>query len=421
MSFGYYNNNNKIAVQTGSTVDSSFNTFFKGTDIVTVPNTGFNLNGVDIANYITPFSTGFGTANNYGFTVNGVNLNTLFSFTKPTIGFSLNEATFSGDANYKYYAFTTASVTKTITMNFRTNIDYSFNIEALLIGGGGSGSNLNIAGGPGVGGGGAGTYVTASITVTPSILSNSTLSFSAYIGAGGAGLYGGGGTTTAGNYGGVSQLTINSTYVLTAGGGEGGHRGYNNATNTNPNASGSAGGAGAPTPSSSSTITSTAPVSGASYTITPSTPTYLSITPYRNNGGTSAATKPSISIYYGGGGGGGAGGAGAGTGTSTSGGNGGAGKTWINGKGYAGGGGGLDTGGDGGQGGYGGTATNDGVSIYVGGAGANIAAFLSAAQPGAANTGSGGGASWVGNNSGEGGSGICILAIPIAAYNKYFQ
>lgn len=400
MSFGYYNNNNQIAVQTGSSVDSSFNTTFKGTDLGTLPNnSNFKLNGVDIVNYITPFVPGYGTSNDYFYTSNGANFNTLFSFTKPKISVSSTGA-LSEDTNYKYYAFTNTGSNNSITMTFPTFINYSFSMQILLIAGGGSGGNLNWDAQPGSGGGGAGNFVTTTMAVTRSILSNNQVSFSMYIGAGGNGVYGPGDTATAGNHGENSGLNINNgACVLTVGGGQGGHAGvYNSSNSSFPR--GSSGGAGGSNNNISPSHTAYLLETG--YTITSGQSLLTSINEYRNDGGTA---------YYftGGGGGGGAGARGQNV-TNSSGGTGGAGRQWINGATYAGGGGGVDSGAVGGTGGAGGSGG--------GGAGANRP--NTRAVSGTANTGSGGGASWINFYSGNGGSGICIIAIPIADYNKYF-
>lgn len=418
MSFGYYNNNIQVAVKTGSTVDSSFNTFYKNSG----QTTGFKLNGVDIANYITPYAVGFGTDNDYSYTANSLNFNRIFSFTKPTINITHN-GTYSQDSNYTYYKFTnltgnSLSITKpnidAITSEL-TNDPIIFKI--LLIGGGGAGANAYVNSTerfPGAGGGGAGAFVSIEFQATGSIFNNNIISFTPVIGAGGnaAPSY-----NSAGYEGGISSLSINlnNVYNINAGGGEGGYpvvqRQYMIESNRRYNStlSGSSGGVSSPY-TERATYTSSSIHSPAGYTISPTSSLFTIASFHRTGGGSFTSDEYGVDGWYyagyGGGGGGGAGGDGS-WGGWTGGGAGGNGKQWINGIYYAGGGGGTDNsapGGNVGSGGSGGGGGNGQIGGY--GSGAN-------------NTGSGGSGGWA-NSFTTGGSGICIIAISNTAYNKYF-
>lgn len=417
MSFGYYNNNNKVAVSDGTNVDSSFNKDYPNS----TNTTGFMLNGVDICNYITEYAPGFQTTNNYGFSVNGININQKFSFNKPVLGIA--GGIVSADANYRYYKFTTSGNNLTITApNFQgiknalnTN---PINIQILLVGGGGSGANTSsgyTTDYPGGGGGGAGTFVTIAFDINGSRFNNNTIKFSPTIGAGG------GVTTTqaGGKPGQISNVLIelNSTHTVSAGGGGGGYpiHGYaasvNNTNSANTTLSGSTGGATATTLQYNYTYyPALNPPSG--HTISPASSVFT-INSYLNTGGgattgTSVGTDGSHFRSTGGGGGGGAGGGGSYTPGAGNGGNGGVGKQWINGTYYAGGGGGAD---NSSVGGVVGTGGNGGGGGYSGASGGY--------QNGTANTGGGGSGCWASTFT-TGGSGVCIIAIPIASYNKYF-
>lgn len=418
MSVGYYNNNIRVAVKTGSTVDSSFNTFYPNSS----QTTGFKLNGVDIGNYITPYVEGFGTDNDYSYNANSVNFNRVFSFTKPTFNITHN-GTQSSDSQYVYFTFT--NLTNNSLSITKPNLDAIITalntdpilFKILLIGGGGSGANTSVASTarfPGAGGGGAGAFVTIEFQANGSVFNNNTISFAPDIGAGGgtAGSY-----NAAGRAGGTSTLsiTLNNVYNINAGGGEGGYpvmtRQYQIEANRRYNStlSGSSGGVTAPY-QEANTYTGSNIHSPYGYTISPSS-SLFTINSFQNTGGGSF-TSNELGVdgwyfaSYGGGGGGGAGG-GGGWGGWSGGGNGGSGRTWINNITYAGGGGGSDNsdvGGTVGQGGSGGGGGNGQTSGY--GNGAN-------------NTGSGGSGGWA-NTFTVGGSGICIIAISNTAYNKYF-
>lgn len=419
MSFGYYNNNNKVAVSDGTTVDSSFNKTYPNS----TNTTGFMLNGVDICNYITEYAPGFQTTNNYGFSVNGININQKFSFNKPVL--SIVGGTVSTDANYRYYTFTNSGNNLTITApNFQAIKDAlntnPINIQILLVGGGGSGAQTNVdrtTQMAGAGGGAAGAFVTIEFNINGSRFNNNTIKFSPTIGAGG-------GVTTdnaPGNYGQISSVSIqlNSTHTVSAGGGEGGYalvnRWFDVYRRYNATLSGSSGGATATQLEANySYQPGLASPNGA--TVDPASSVFT-INSYQNNGG-SAYTSSVVgedTWYFrstGGGGGGGAGGAGSsspgGGGWYNDGGAGGAGRQWINGTYYAGGGGGADNSAEGGVVGTGGSGGGGGYSGASGGY-----------QNGTANTGGGGSGGWAGTLT-TGGSGVCIIAIPIASYNQYF-
>jgi hypothetical protein len=361
MSFGYYNNNNKVAVSNGNTVDSSFNKTYPNS----TNTTGFKLNGVDICNYITEYAPGFQTDNNYGFSVNGININQKFSFNKPVLGIAGGTA--STDANYRYYKFTGSGSNLTITIpNFQalknelnTN---PIGIQMLLVGGGGSGANTSVDNDlrfPGAGGGGAGSFVTISFSLTAVMFNNNSIIFTPTIGGGGTIAA----TNSGGNPGGVSSLQIasNTSYTIDAGGGEGGFPFKNRSqaardarVRTNP--SGSAGGV---TPATAEANTyQYSDLYSVGHTITPAS-SIFTIESFRKNGGLSFTSNEYgvedwFFASYGGGGGGGAGGDGGGGGW-LNGGGGGAGKQWINGVTYAGGGGGTDNSAVGGTVGGGGT------------------------------------------------------------------
>jgi len=415
MSFGFFNNNNPVAVvSNGNTIESRFNTAYpKSTNT-----TGFTLNGVDICNYLTEYAPGFQTANNYGFSVNGININQKFSFSKPVL--SIAGGTVSADANYRYYKFTTSGNNLTITAPNFQGIKDALNtnpirMRILLVGGGGSGAQTQSGYGlyPGAGGGGAGSYVTIEFDINGSRFNNNVIKLSPTIGDGG-------GVTSAQNAGNPGQISsllteLNTTHTVTAGGGGGGYQihgriwSVNGFAYANSTLSGSSGGA-----------TSTTLEAGNYYypyltdpkgaTVVPESSVFA-INAYYNRGGGAGnngvvAVSGSHFQSTGGGGGGGAGAEGSGSPDFWSGGAGGAGKQWIDSNYYAGGGGGANTSG-GGTIGPGGSGGGGGTQV-VGGYG-----------NGAANTGGGGSGGWAGSVT-TGGSGVCIIAIPIASYNQYF-
>jgi hypothetical protein len=415
MSFGYFNNNNKVAVSNGTTVDSSFNRNYP----LSTNTTGFKLNGVDICNYITEYALGFQTDNNYGFSVNGININRKFSFNKPVL--SIAGGTASTDANYRYYKFTESNSNLTITTpNFQAiknalNTD-PIGIQMLLVGGGGAGAVTSTdyqSQYPGAGGGGAGAFVTIEFDINGSRFNNNTIKISPTIGAGGAGPF------AIGYSGAISSVLIeaNTAHMVSAGGGEGGYRlaeyDYQVDRLYNFVLSGSSGGATATTLQANFSYQPGFPNTPVGYSISP-TSTFLTVNSYQNVGG-SAKTTDSVGVSgshfksSGGGGGGGAGGPGAAIGAGFfDGGAGGASKEWIDGKYYAGGGGGADNSAQGGLVGVGGKDSGGGTGGTSGGYGSGIP-----------NTGGGGSGGWASTRT-TGGSGVCIIAIPIDAYNKYF-
>lgn len=421
MSFGFFNNNNPVAVvSNGNTIESRFNTAYpKSTNT-----TGFMLNGVDICNYLTEYAPGFQTANNYGFSVGGININQKFSFSKPVLGIA--GGTVSSDANYRYYKFTSSGNNLTITAPNFQGIKDALNtnpirMRILLVGGGGSGAQTQSGYVlyPGAGGGGAGTFVTIEFDINGSRFNNNIIRLSPTIGAGG-------GVTSAQNAGNPGQISsllteLNTTHTVTAGGGGGGYQihayaeSVRHTTSANGTLAGSSGGA-----------TSTTLSAGNSYAPALTTQTGANVVPessiftvnaFRNiGGGAGNTTIPVVNGSHfqctGGGGGGGAGGVGSASPDFWSGGPGGVGKQWIDDNYYAGGGGGANTSGGGviGQGGLGG---GGGVKNGPGDGGAG------GYGNGVANTGGGGSGGWAGSVT-TGGSGVCIIAIPIASYNQYF-
>jgi hypothetical protein len=276
--------------------------------------------------------------------------------------------------SYRIYQFQAGSKTFSVT-NYST--DGSLYIQALLIGGGGGGGMYSS--GNGSGGGGAGTFLTTTFSAIPGA------TFTVTVGDGGAG--GAASTTNAGTAGSPTSITrtvggvIDASLNAGGGGGGGGAAGTNGTIGTYY---GSTGGGLSVAARTASTAAGTA------YTVTSGSSVFTNIIAAAFAGGSGLGTS------YGGGGGGGAGAVG-GTTTSTSGGAGGAGLTWtVTGSTYAGGGGGKNaTDGTAGAGGTGG-----------GGSGVTSTA-------GTVNTGGGGGAGFSNTAAGAGGSGICIIAVPL--------
>jgi hypothetical protein len=406
MPYGYFfDTSTNIAVITDSnTFSSVFNTDYPNNQITT----GFQLNGVDIGSMITPNDSGlFLTANNYHYLINSNNINTTFSFTKPkprvavTNCASISNMTLA-DGDYTFYEFYTGS---TGTFQLNTSIpNIVLDLNVLLIGGGGAGGHYNGEVGEGAGGGGAGSYVTTII------MANSSFGLTINVGAGGAG------TTVAeasGDPGNSSTITTSNNYSLVAaGGGSGGSAYGGNGTQRNgilPNKTlyGSTGGA------DGAFGTNYAYDAVTGYSSNDSNNTiFTNIESYTNKGGNGIR-------WAGGAGGGGAGGPGADNTPTTIddfgvtydvyylGGNGGNGRTWINGLTYAGGGG----------GGVAVNTTGQDSAGGTGGGGSSAVQNYGNYGDGAANTGSGGGAAWAGNSSGNGGSGICIIAVKTSDIN----
>jgi len=410
MPHGYfYDTSTNIAVTTDSnTLSTVFNTDYPGNQI-----TGFQLNGVDIGSMITPFADlTFSTATNYHYLINSNNINAKFSFTKPkpTVAVT-NCASITTNGIYTLYEFHNGSVG-----TFQLNTPISgivLDLNVLLIGGGGAGGHYYTATSGGAGGGGAGSYVTTIIKASANSNFSKNVQFNINVGGGGAGTNNGNTSGSNGdssnityvntltNYINGTSVTTTDTYSLTAGGGGSGGS-VNNTQgiiNTNGfglngfglNINGSTGGACGIYPQIQYF---NAYGTGAGYTTTDSNGSiFTAIASSLNRGGNTY-------YVYGGGGGGGAGEQGQDVG-GLPGGNGGAGKTWINNVTYAGGGG-------GGKGPF--SANNIGDSAGGSGGGGPSAVATPYQGNAAANTGSGGGAGWT-YSSGNGGSGICIIAV----------
>lgn len=278
---------------------------------------------------------------------------------------------------FRYHFFTSTSTPGFEVQRGEGSVDY------LIIGGGGAGGSTPDS--IGCGGGGAGGFLTGSVAVTPG-------SYPITIGAGGAYQ-----SNQRGQPGLDSSIAFPTTLTASGGGGGGGRT----PTNGSAQVGGSGGGASGYDP----------PLAGASGNqYAPRSPLFPAPAPGQgNNGGNGTPTGDRT-----GGGGGGAGSVGA-NGTSSSGGAGGDGLPAFNldtgiptdygtigptpGRYFAGGGGGgqsppgTKTAGDGGAGGGG-----DG-----------------GAYAGTVNTGGGGGGANVGQNGGNGGSGIVIIRYAVKA------
>ena len=391
MPHGYFfNTSTNIAVTTDSnTFSTVFNTDYPGNQI-----TGFQLNGVDIGSMITPTDSGlFSTATNYQYSINNNNINTSFSFTKPKPRVAVtNCASITTYGIYTLYEFHNGS---TGTFKLNTSIpNIVLDLNVLLIGGGGAGGQYYTSFSGGAGGGGAGSYVTTIIKAPANTSSFTNKYLNINVGAGGAGT---GIGNTSGSNGSSSTIKYvnepvvgNTTYysLIAAGGGSGGSVSSPSGIFNSFSINGSTGGA-------CGNFSSFAPVNAhgtnAGYT-TDNGSIFTNIVSSVNRGGNTV-------YIYGGGGGGGAGGQGQDIG-GLPGGNGGPGNTWINGVTYAGGGG-------------GGVAPNYNGLDTVGGSGGggpSAVQFVGNYGNATANTGSGGGAAWT-NSSGNGGSGICIIAV----------
>ena len=397
MPHGYFfDTSTNIAVITDSnTFSTVFNTDYPGNQI-----TGFQLNGVDIGLRITPFvDLSFSTANNYHYLINNNNINTRFSFTKPKPRVAVtNYAKISAYGIYTLYEFHHGS---TGTFQLNTSIpNIVLDLNVLLIGGGGGGGHYSTATSGGAGGGGAGSYVTTIIKAPVTTSRFTSVYFDINVGAGGAGTNNG---NTSGLPGDPSIITYvskpiigNTTYYsLTAGGGGSGGSKESPQGKISDSLYGSTGGA-------------CGNIMEGNYVSA-----YGTNTGYKNtdNNG-SIFTEIACSVHkgghaiylYGGGGGGGAGGQGQDIDARNfNGGNGGNGKTWINNVTYAGGGGGAKS-------------VSGGADNSLGGSGGGGRSATLANQSGDAtqHTGSGGGAAWQGADglwSGNGGSGICIIAV----------
>jgi hypothetical protein len=279
---------------------------------------------------------------------------------------------------YRLYSFTsTASAyTVSITDTAGVGVDCLY----LLVGGGGGG-DYSSAGGEvaGSGGGGAGTFVYGTIRVTP----GST--YTVQIGAGGS----------SSGYGSSSSITCTGgtpASVIAAGGGSGGGAGSNTNRGVYPTGiGGSTGGTWSPGAQQGGTTIYPTAVATNKHTVTgygitvEISSAYAGGSSWGNNGGS---------------GGGGAGGVGVSVGNSVSGGGGGAGATWpVTGatRFFAAGGGG----------------NNQRDTYWAGGAGgSSIGGAGGGGGAGSPNTGSGGGGKWY-SPAGAGGSGICIIAVPL--------
>jgi hypothetical protein len=409
MPHGYfYDTSTNIAVTTDSnTFSTVFNTDYPGNQI-----TGFQLNGVDIGSMITPFvDLTFSTANNYQYLIKSNNINTSFSFIKPKPTVTVtNCASISTFGLYTLYEYHNGSV-GTFQLNISIpNIVLDLNV--LLIGGGGAGGHYYNSSSGGAGGGGAGSYVTTIIKAPAYFSSSTNVQFNINVGGGGAGTNNGNSSGSSGssssityvntltNYINGTSITTTNTYSLTAGGGGSGGSVNNTQGIRNSNGFGS-NGFGSNVNGSTGGACGIYPqiqyfnASGtdAGYSTTDSNGSiFTAIASSLNRGGNTY-------YVYGGGGGGGAGGQGQDVG-GLPGGNGGAGKTWINNVTYAGGGG-------GGPSPFG---NNNGDSAGGSGGGGPSAVATPYQGNAAANTGSGGGAGWT-YPSGNGGSGICIIAV----------
>jgi hypothetical protein len=399
MPYGYFfDTSTNIAVTTDSnTFSTVFNTDYPGNQI-----TGFQLNGVDIGSMITPDDSGlFLTATNYQYSINGNNINTTFSFTKPKPRVNVsNYASIKTYGIYTLYEFHTGSVG---TFQLNTSIsDIVLDLDVLLIGGGGAGGHYSGAVSEGAGGGGAGSYVTTIVKA------RSSFGLTINVGAGGAGTNG---AESSGDPGSSSSITTSNNYSLVAGGGGSGGSVYGgNPIGTQRRGVLPSGGVYGSTGGADGAFgTNYAYGTVAGYTSNDSNTIFTNIESYVNKGGNGY-------VHAGGAGGGGAGGAGADN-TPTNlgfttvyrlGGNGGAGRTWsINNVTYAGGGG-------------GGVATDWTGQDSAGGSGvggSSAVQYPGNYGNGVANTGSGGGAGWSGNYSGNGGSGICIIAVKTSDIN----
>ena len=398
MPHGYFfDTSTNIAVITDSNSFSTvFNTDYSGNQITT----GFQLNGVDIGSMITPNDSGlFLTANNYHYSIYGNNINKIFSFTKPKPRVAVTHyAKISAYGIYTLYEFHHGS---TGTFQLNTSIpNIVLDLNVLLIGGGGGGGHYSTATSGGAGGGGAGSYVTTIIKAPVTTSRFTSVYFDINVGAGGAGTNNG---NTSGLPGDPSIITYvskpiigNTTYYsLTAGGGGSGGSKESPQGKISDSLYGSTGGA-------------CGNIMEGNYVSA-----YGTNTGYKNtdNNG-SIFTEIACSVHkgghaiylYGGGGGGGAGGQGQDIDAGNlNGGNGGDGKTWINNVTYAGGGGGAKS-------------VSGGADNSLGGSGGGGRSATLANQSGDAtqHTGSGGGAAWQGAAglwSGNGGSGICIIAV----------
>lgn len=289
-------------------------------------------------------------------------------------------ATFSS-TSYRLYEFKSTTINSTFSYTGSSAITMRF----LLVGGGGGGAfsyvdEVQVAGG---GGGGAGAFVYGTIVVSPGD------TFTVQIGIGGAGIQD---TTGIGSTSSITRIVGTSASLIAGGGGSGGGPG-DASTLQGIYPSGIGGSSGGTYPGYGATQTARA-VAANKYTLTGSGFT-IDIS-FSNIGGTS----PGNGAGSGGGGAGGVGGSPSGA-SINSGGVGGAGATWPvigSSRIFAAGGGGNNHKATNGQGGTGG-------SSGIGGDGGS-------GSIGDPNTGSGGGARW-NAPAGNGGSGICIIAVPI--------
>jgi hypothetical protein len=287
---------------------------------------------------------------------------------------------------YRLYSFTSTAQTHTVSLTDTTGV--GVDCLYLLIGGGGGGGAAAIAGQvAGSGGGGAGALVYGSIKLTQGATFNIT------VGAGGAG-----NQSTAG-IGSPSSITrtVNSSVDATltvGGGGAGGGPGSAETMSGSYPTTGIGGSSGGPWPGYGAfqgprNIGNMWAVTGTSGVLTVTA--------------ASASTGGNTWGNTGGGGGGGAGGRGAyASATNTnSGGGGGPGATWP------------VTGGSRFFAAGGGGNNMKDTAPWAGGAGgSSIGGNGGTGTAGAANTGSGGGAKYDGP-AGAGGSGICIIAVPL--------
>jgi hypothetical protein len=366
--------------------------------------TGDNTSGTVPVNYLSPSTNSASSIKLFfkGTLIQEPDKVTIFSvllFNGSTVtvpNYATKYGLVSGSTYYHVYEFYANSYA---TLSFTGSSTVS-NILCLLIGGGGGGGSSNSSINAGAAGGGAGAFVTCTITAVPG--SNFEIS----VGAGGTG----GNASTTDGRGGVGGYSIiartlngvTDNTLTVAGGGGGGGSGYSVGTSGFYGSTG--GNYGSSTPTMPAVV---AAIAADSYMVTNAS-VFTSIS--------SSVFAGGQATYNGGGGGGGGAGAVGGNGgvatagfatTEGAGGLGGAGKTWtvISGtRFFAGGGGGNN------QRNSNGTTRAGGSSI--GGSGG-------IGGSGTANTGSGGGANWTNGTGsgaypgGAGGSGICIIAIPI--------
>ncbi len=311
-------------------------------------------------------------------TINTVTLSVSPSVTTDTVTYN--------SISYRLYSFTSTASAYTVSLTDTAGI--GVNCLYLLIGGGGGGGAAAISGQvAGSGGGGAGAFVYGTLKVVPGA------TYSITVGAGGAGSQG---TTGIGSPSSitrsVSGVVVDSLNV--GGGGSGGGPGSAETMSGSYPTTGIGGSSGGPWPGYGAfqdprNIGNMWAVTGTSGVLTVTAAS-------ANTGGNTWGNT-------GGGGGGGAGGRGAyASATNTnSGGGGGPGATWpVTGgsRFFAAGGGG-----------------NNMKDTFPGGGGAggsSIGGNGGSGTAGAANTGSGGGAKYDGP-AGAGGSGICIIAVPV--------